>query len=720
MKLDESSGTRVDSIAANNGTSLNSVGSVSDGKFSRAAHFVHDPTQGATTQRIAITVGSGNVLQRGDSSWFGAVYVRLNSKPTGSLDALDVSRTICGQWNTDNAPGCSWKLKFDGATDAFVFTLNSTGATASVSSHGTHGAIALNTWYLIQFGHDAIVNFIQIQVDGNPMAGLSTTQYALNSTEPLLIGSEAPSGSGALGWDGDIDDLLLWDQLLTGPQSDQYFNAGDGTELTDFDIHVVYEFCTAHPVTGEDIGEPLLEPLTLDESAEVERSRMPLYELVFKLHDMDQLITQILASDSLVGWSVAFYAGFYDIAWADNFVQLFGGIVTEVSYEDGAYTVTARNLLAAANDKLIFNGASTTLTVDVNSTDTTFPVADTSAFEYAAADPQKMRKLLECDGELLNYRDKDATNFLSIIRPGVTGFFVPPATAPSAAHSAGATVREMIKLTSLSSSNANAASDDGLHPIEQLKLILSDTGKYGIGESGISYNASNLNALKAALGAELQFRFIFAEGMNAKKFIEEEIFFPCGMYPICDNTGALGGKLFQGADDASPVDTITDDDITAQPKWVRNAEHMTNKIVVDLDYLPTTKEYKSQFIETDGTLIRAIGREIPLNPGISSKGIRSEFTFGGNTWFETTEDFLIDMAQRHIARFGVLAPVISVQALFTKQLLEIGDDIEVTLSHAINLGNGTRVLTDAPFEVVKLHHDFQAGTIQADLLAYPS
>ncbi len=713
-KLDETSGTRYDAIGSNHLTDVNAVGYAA-GLIGNAAHFVYHDESAGNTDRLQCVIAGGNVLQRGDRSWGGAARFKLASYGTGS-------HVICAQYNLDSA--VSWKVYYDANDGAVKFATAVLPAPFTtdtiVSSLGTHDTLAINTWYTVYWAHNSVYNVYTIQIDDNPPQGLTTTNYAQVSTANFTIGSLSPSTTGGLisqAWDGDIDEVSIWDQCLTGPQVRQLVNGSLGIALADFDAHVEYEFCTSNPVTGEDLGDPLFQPIELDESTVVEKSQMPAYQLLFKLHDMDERITQILAGDSLVGWGVRFYMGFYDIAWASNCLQRFGGIIKEVQYEDGAYTVTAQSPFSAAFEKLIFNGASTQLTADMTDVATSCVVVDTAAFEAAANDPQSMRKLLECEGELFNYRDKDDTDFLSLIRPGATGFFVPPATAPSAAHAAGATVNEMIKLTSLSSSNANAASDDGLHPIEQLKLILTDTGKYGVGESGIGYNATQLAALKAALGAELQFRWIYADGVSAKEFLELEIYTACGMYPRCDNTGALGGKMFQGADDASPVDAITDDDIIAQPKWLRNAERIVNAVTVKLNYLPTVKTFPATFDYKDRTLIQEAGGEITTE--IQSKGIRTKFSFGGNTWFETTEDFLIDMAQRLIARFGGKAPVLTVQTLFTKQLLEVGDDVSLTFSHAVNLGDGTRVMTDVPGEIISMKHDFDTGIVESQVLLYP-
>lgn len=258
-----------------------------------------------------------------------------------------------------------------------------------------------------------------------------------------------------------------------------------------------------------------------------------------------------------------------------------------------------------------------------------------------------------------------------------------------------------------------------LHPMDQLKNFLTGhKEKASLGAPPlVAVNNTELSAAKTALGANLKFKFSFAEPMNGKEFAEKELFSTTGGYPRENASGQLGIKSYQDASAATIVDTITDADIIGWPHWLRNADKIVTVVTIKYDYDPIAKEYSSAKQYFDETLIAQYGERELI---IESKGIRSQFIEGGFTWFSATDAFLTDLAQRIIARFGGKSPVFAVTTTLDKQLLNVGDDVEVSFSQMPDIDTGEIELVSKKCEIQALKFDFQANTIDIEVMAYPS
>lgn len=700
--LDEISGIRADATGGGRDLTDNNTVTSNTGKRNLAAQFTAANSEYLNVDPAGLAWADG-------IPFFLAAWVYLDSK---GADRVIVSKY-------DSTTGTrSWALTYNSAADRFVVVVNDAAGNQAIEYADSLGSPALATWYFICGWKDEAADTLNIQVNNGPVDSQSTTVFPGNSISVhIRVGAWKASGSIADFWDGRIDEVGVWQTVLTAEQRTVLYEGG-------IDLLAEHKFCTSHPVTGEDIGLELLVPLELSMKAEVEHSRFPLSTLIFRLYDTAEAATAIIAA-GIAGYTCEFRSCFYDIAWAGNAVQRFTGIVTEIEHESSqAYLVTARSPMVTAQDKIIFNGAQTRLSAAITSTDTTVPVVDATGFDSASNLPQAARRHVLVDSEIMTYRGKTATSLTSVIRVGATPFAIPPAFPAhvAAAHSAGAAVRELVGMEQLTADNDELGGTvNDQHPVDYLTTILTNTTiKYGIGLGAGFVNGTELAAVRTALGAALRFRFLSSEGVNGKTFLEDELYRTLGAYPTEDEQGRIGIKLFQTAATATIVGTITDADIAAPPQWVRNAEKLVNVVIVhyDDDVTRDTADYSASTYEyRDETLIALHGRELPLI--MHSKGIRSYYTFAGLAWFSATAAFLQTMAQRHIARFGNKSPVIQVQALFSKNLLEVGDDVSVTLSHVPNLDTASKSITAAPFEITAMRHNFETNVIEMQLLGYP-
>jgi hypothetical protein len=481
--------------------------------------------------------------------------------------------------------------------------------------------------------------------------------------------------------------------------------------------------CTSWPVGKEDLGPEILEVLSLDRRVEAESSRFPLSVLSFLLHDIDNEATDIVAN-GITGLTCKFYAGFWDISSSGNLVLMFTGIITEVEYRSGSYQVIARSPMAAANDKLIFDGAETFLTAAITSADTTLTVKDTAAFADPAGATNPWGDFavtLNIDEEYLFPTGRTGTSFTGVTRIGANLYAFPPqvANSQSVAHTTQSVVREYVLLGDLDGDNDDGSAND-IHPVDLLEAVLgSGTAKYELGSAFVTANATEFAAAKSTLGSNLKFLFKLGRAESAKSFMERELYLALAGYPRENNLGELGIKLFQSTAAASPVGTITDDDIIDFPRWIRNAERLINTVILYYDYVPSIDQFMSSFSYQDATLLAEHGRELPLI--IYSKGIRSSYTATGPglTWFGATAAFLTSVSQRWIARFGNKSPVFAVQTVFSKQLLEVGDDVTVTFSNVVDIDGGEIGIADKTCEIISMRHNFTSGLIDMELLAYP-
>lgn len=700
-KLDEVDGSRVDEKALAHLDMSGTVASIT-GKIRKAA--VCSPGLNGY-----LSTADQTAIRTGPQDWSFCCWVKLSDKPTVAGIASK---------DTGTATQREWQLVYDQVSDRFKFSIYYASGASTVSvSANTFGGPSLDTWYFIVIRHTASSKTLSISVNNGTEDTNTYVGTANAGSAPMYIGNTYAAVSQV--FDGAIDEAGLWiGYVLTANEVTSLYNSGDGRSIRDFSIdREAASVCTAHPITGEDIGTEILIPQVLTRKVEIEKCRFPLTTFNFLLQDISSQATALISS-GFVGLRCDLYAGFYDIPWAGNYVQLFGGIVTEFEYDGGSYRVLARSQLTAAHDKMVFAGASSRLVNGIGSTETSITLADASAFDVAHDLPQSARRAALCDQEIFVYRAKSGNVLSNIQRPGAVGFSVPPNAGPAAGHSAGAFVRELPKLGNVDNLNdqLGAFQTEDLHPIDLEITMFEEEGKFGFGEANLEYNDTEFEITKNALGRRHQMRFVHDAPSNAKRFIEEEFYLPHAGYPTEDEHGRLGFKLYDKP--ANVVARLTDANLLTWPHWVRNAEKLINIVAVNYDYMPTTKEYTSMYIYRDETLIDQLGYESVLE--INSKGYRSKHNNVALTqqWFTETANVLRARAQAHIERFGGVMPVIEVETPMNQNLLQTGDEVYCTFSQAIHMGSGKRQITDARFEVAGMRIDFQKNTIQMELLGF--
>jgi len=176
-------------------------------------------------------------------------------------------------WNQNWSIGLTLVGLTDTTSDNQMMTLFSNGNNAIFLRRGgtnwgmyvtgdanlQHGA---NTWYApnatsrILFTHDAATRRLKYYL-GDPAAGtyamranlaISSNTYTPNQVgTSLCVGKAVSTNIGGIAWDGGVNNLIISDQVLVGPQVDEFFQTGE-----DFTTHEYYADLTTYARLGED------------------------------------------------------------------------------------------------------------------------------------------------------------------------------------------------------------------------------------------------------------------------------------------------------------------------------------------------------------------------------------------------------------------------------------------------------------------------------------
>lgn len=201
-------------------------------------------------------------------------------------------------------------------------------------------------------------------------------------------------------------------------------------------------------------------------------------------------------------------------------------------------------------------------------------------------------------------------------------------------------------------------------------------------------------------------RFQFRESEKAKDFFEEELFLLFG-YPIIRPDGKLGIRLYHPPNPADPTVDLTEDDIIGTPRVKTKFKDHINRVQIFGDFNPDAEdeEFASLLDKTDAADVTATGEEKSFD--VESKGFRTILNgvrsarFAGN---------------KILQRYTVPPIEMTVETLFSKRVIEVGEVVFITHKNVFNPNTGARGMTQIPFEVLKAKPNFNRGTITFTLL----
>lgn len=247
------------------------------------------------------------------------------------------------------------------------------------------------------------------------------------------------------------------------------------------------------------------------------------------------------------------------------------------------------------------------------------------------------------------------------------------------------------------------------HPMDILLDSYQNTDKTGLGISPVFIDTTQIAVVRAALGASIQMEFLITEKVNAKDWLEKEIFKPLGLYPRTTADGLLSLTRFQVPTVAVASfdhnDIVSQDDGTPILSWDANLASVMNSVTFEYDYDPITNQFKSTAEFVDQTSIDRYGL-VPWT--IQSKGLR--LSLAG------TEALIASIADVRIQRYKNGAPKVTMRTHLRRQLTEPGNIVGVTSALLPNRNTGLRGVVGELMEVINRIIQYETGYVDLVLL----
>jgi len=206
-KLDEASGTRVDSSGNGNDLSPTNAPGNAAGKIGNSALFV-----AASSQKVSRASNASLVTGNIDFTVAFWAYV-TNTGTTGCL----VSKGDASSFSN-----IEYECYFSASSGGFLFRV-SHGSNFITAVHPT--IITANTWYYVVCHNDITLDQIGIRINNGADTVVSMAGFTIpSSTAPFSIGARA-IGDAA---DARVDEVGLWKRLFTAQENTDLYAAGSG------------------------------------------------------------------------------------------------------------------------------------------------------------------------------------------------------------------------------------------------------------------------------------------------------------------------------------------------------------------------------------------------------------------------------------------------------------------------------------------------------------
>lgn len=261
------------------------------------------------------------------------------------------------------------------------------------------------------------------------------------------------------------------------------------------------------------------------------------------------------------------------------------------------------------------------------------------------------------------------------------------------------------------------------NPINILLQVLTSTGagtngdydtlaeSDGLGIDDDLINVTNIEAVRDDWfpGPAFRFSFTIKKRIQAKKWLEKEIFKILNIYPVIDADGKFNIKPFKPPLPATvSVQTFNDDNIMGLPTFDFNLKDLVNEVEVSYDWDSVDDEFDTQEFYIDSTSINNRG------PGKSPIKLESK---GATTALDASDMFALRKAKIFARYSNPPPPKISMSTFFSGWLTEAGDIVPISHSQLPDIENGTRGLTTEMMEVINRSIDWKRGRVKLQLLA---
>ncbi len=216
---------------------------------------------------------------------------------------------------------------------------------------------------------------------------------------------------------------------------------------------------------------------------------------------------------------------------------------------------------------------------------------------------------------------------------------------------------------------------------------------------------------RSGIFAGYLFDFTFTQGVEAKQFLEYEIFHPLGGYGIILADGRMSPRFFVPPYSFAGLASLNDRNITALPGIKPNP--ITNQVAFRMDY--GGSQFQTELLFLSSPSLQQFG--LAGEDIIESKGMKLER--GGASLASIT-------ANRIFQRYGGMnpvtgsprggAPTISVTSQFMNLTIEVGDFVYFSHPLLPNLETGTRGIYNRIMEVIDKQPNYTQGNMAYQLL----
>lgn len=211
-KLDEASGTRIDSAGTSHLTDVNTVTSAT-GKISTAAQFV-----AANTEYLTVADNAALSLAAADLTVAGWFY--FTTKTVG------FAYMVAKYNGTLNEYALFYRSSSVDAVRMAVWT-----AGGNTVAEASTAAISTGGWFFVAATFTAATRIATISINNGPIVTGSAAAgtAGVDTTVDFQLGSD---GAGGEFWDGRMDEIGIWKRVLTDAEISDLYNTGDGLTYT--------------------------------------------------------------------------------------------------------------------------------------------------------------------------------------------------------------------------------------------------------------------------------------------------------------------------------------------------------------------------------------------------------------------------------------------------------------------------------------------------------
>ena len=210
-KMEEASGTRVDSFGSNDLTAVGLPG-VAVGISGSAAHF----TLGSTQYLQSVNPVD---LRMGRTSFSICYWAYIDS-----INLIDNMWLVNKSLDGSAANSEFFTGLITGATSLFKF-FTSDGSGTQVVTASNFGAVSINTWYFVACIYDSANQVIKISINNGDSNSTAQTTGILATTLNFVVGRLGNDASTGY-HNGRIDELGVWKRALTNQELSDLYQGG--------------------------------------------------------------------------------------------------------------------------------------------------------------------------------------------------------------------------------------------------------------------------------------------------------------------------------------------------------------------------------------------------------------------------------------------------------------------------------------------------------------